>query len=263
MEMMGLEPTTPCLQSQIERDCHLRRQRMAQVTTGMTLSVVVRWRPVQAVVNGTLVARPARTASAEACEPAVRGPRLGRAVSPPAAFRMAPVPPLLRIWFGRSPIERALGVLLGGSVVVVSSNWDSLSWHARGVILAVYGVLGLAFGLNEVSRTRELFKSRAWSQGTVVDVEEDTGRDDHGARFTNYYPVVRFTTVDGSMVEFTSTALYGSKPEIGTTVDVRYLPEDPEQAEIDRDVSTLMLPAVTVSFVGVALLVAGAVVYFR
>jgi hypothetical protein len=52
---------TPCSQSQIERDCHLQRQRTAQVKTGMALSVVVRWRPVRAVVNGTLVARPART----------------------------------------------------------------------------------------------------------------------------------------------------------------------------------------------------------
>ena len=51
----------PCSQSQIERDCHLQRQRTAQVKTGMALSVVVRWRPVRAFVNGTLVARPART----------------------------------------------------------------------------------------------------------------------------------------------------------------------------------------------------------
>ena len=173
------------------------------------------------------------------------------------------MPLLLRIWFGRSPLERALDLHLGGSVVVVYSKWDSLSWHGRGVILAVYGVVGLAFGLNEMSRTRGLLKSRAWSQGAVVDVDEDTGRDDDGTRFTNYYPVVRFTTMDGDMVEFTSTASYASKPEIGTTVDVRYLPDDPEQAEIDRDVSTLMVPAVTLSFVGVVLLVAGAVVYFR
>lgn len=176
---------------------------------------------------------------------------------------MVPVSSLLRVPFGRGPIERALGFLLGGSAVVVALKWDSLSWHARGVILTVYGVLCLAFGLNEVSRTRELFKSRAWSQGTVVDVEVDTGRDDDGKTFTNYYPLVRFTTVDGDMVEFTSTASHASKPEIGTTVDVRYLPDDPEQAEIDRDVSTLMVPAVTVSFGGVLLLVAGAVVYFR
>jgi hypothetical protein len=57
----GFEPATPCSQSQIERDCHLQRQRTAQVKTGMALSVVVRWRPVRAFVNGTLVARPART----------------------------------------------------------------------------------------------------------------------------------------------------------------------------------------------------------
>jgi hypothetical protein len=59
--MMGLEPTTPCLQSQIGRDRYLRRQWMAQVEAALALSLVVPWGPVRTAVNGTLVARPART----------------------------------------------------------------------------------------------------------------------------------------------------------------------------------------------------------
>lgn len=173
------------------------------------------------------------------------------------------MPTLLRVTFGRGPLERALGFLLGASALVVYWNWDSLSWHARGMIFAVYGVAALAFGLNEVSRTRELLKSGAWTKGTVVDVEEDTSRDDDGTLSTTHYPVVRFTTADDSTVEFTSTVGYGSRPDIGETVDVRYLPDDPEQAEIDRGITTLMLPAASASFVGLVLLVAGAVVYFR
>jgi len=60
VEMMGLEPTTPCLQSQIGRDRDLPRQGMAQVGAAVALSAAVRWGPVRTGVNGTVVARPAR-----------------------------------------------------------------------------------------------------------------------------------------------------------------------------------------------------------
>jgi hypothetical protein len=59
VEMMGLEPTTPCLQSQIGRGSHLRGWGTAQVEAAVALSVAVRWGPVRTVVNGTVVARPA------------------------------------------------------------------------------------------------------------------------------------------------------------------------------------------------------------
>jgi hypothetical protein len=61
VEMMGLEPTTPCLQSQIGPVRHLRRWRTAQVEVAVALSMIVRWGPVKTAVNGTVVARPART----------------------------------------------------------------------------------------------------------------------------------------------------------------------------------------------------------
>jgi hypothetical protein len=57
VEMMGLEPTTPCLQSQIGRDRHLRRQETAQAVGVVVLSVVVRSGPFRTAVNGTVVAR--------------------------------------------------------------------------------------------------------------------------------------------------------------------------------------------------------------
>jgi hypothetical protein len=49
---------TPCSQSQIGQDRHLRRCEVAQVDATSVLSVVVRWRPVKTAVTGTLVARP-------------------------------------------------------------------------------------------------------------------------------------------------------------------------------------------------------------
>jgi hypothetical protein len=53
----SLDQPTPCSQSQIEQDLHLRRQETAQVRAALVLSVGLRSGPVETAVNGTLVAR--------------------------------------------------------------------------------------------------------------------------------------------------------------------------------------------------------------
>lgn len=163
--------------------------------------------------------------------------------------------PALNITFARSPRARVLVLLLLGSAFVVSWKWNSLSAHARGLILAAYGVTLLGFLLIPAFRTRGLLKSGAMARGTVVGAEED--RDDDG---TTYNPVVRFTTADGRTVEFTSVVGYSRKPDIGGAVDVRYLADDPEQAEIDR-AAMWLLPAAVSVLSGLGLVVAGAVLY--
>jgi hypothetical protein len=167
---------------------------------------------------------------------------------------MAPVRiPTIR--FARSPRARALAFLVLGSAFVVYWTWDSLSAHARGVILATYGVTLVGFLLVDAFRTRRLLQIGAMARGTVVGADEDTDEDG-----TTYYPVVRFPTADGRTVEFTSAVGYSSKPDVGGAVDVRYLPHDPERAEIDR-AAMWMVPAVVGVLSGLALVVAGAVVY--
>ena len=163
--------------------------------------------------------------------------------------------------FARTPRGVALGFLLIGSIFVVFWVWDSLSWHARGMILAAYGVTALAVGLIPALRTRGLLKSGAPAQGMVVDVEEETSQDhDDHTTSTTYYPVVQFTTADGRTMKFTSAVGYGSEPPLGDAVPVRYRPNDPEQAEIDRAI-TWMLPAAFGLLGGLGLLVAAVVVY--
>jgi hypothetical protein len=56
----SLDQPTPCSQSQIEQECHLRRERTAQVKAAVVLSVVVRFGPVMTAVNGMLAARAVR-----------------------------------------------------------------------------------------------------------------------------------------------------------------------------------------------------------
>lgn len=162
-------------------------------------------------------------------------------------------------WRPRGPRARLLSALLVASAALLSLIWDSLSVPARGMILAAYGVTVLGFGLvPELRTTRELLKSGARTQGTVVGAEEERDGGDHPS--TTYHRVVRFTTADGRTVEFTSGVGFGHRPKIGRAVPVRYLGEDPEQAEIDR-AYTWMVPVAAWLLLGLGPLVAAVNVY--
>jgi hypothetical protein len=153
-----------------------------------------------------------------------------------------------------------LSTLLIASAVLLSLIWDSLSVPARGMILAAYGVTVLGFGLvPELRTTRELLKSGARTQGTVVGAEEETGEVNDRSS-TTYCPVVRFTTADGRTVEFTSEVGFGHRPKIGRAVPVRYPGDAPEQAKIDR-AYTWMVPVAAWLLVGLGLLVAAVNVF--
>jgi Protein of unknown function (DUF3592) len=163
-------------------------------------------------------------------------------------------------WRPRGPGARLLSAVLIASAVLLSLVWDSLSVPARAMILAAYGVTVPGFGLvPELRTTRELLKSGARTQGTVVGAEEETG-EVNDRPTTTYCPVVRFTTANGRTVEFTSDVGFGHRPKIGRTVPVRYPGEDPEQAQIDR-AYTWMVPVASWLLLGLGLLVAAVNVY--
>ncbi len=162
----------------------------------------------------------------------------------------------------RDPRGIVVGVLLLVSVFAVVFVWPVLSWHARGMILAGYGITLLLVGLIPARRTRRLLTSGVRSQGAVVGAKEDASRaqDDPTAHY--YHPVVRFTALDGREVEFTSAVGYDIAPQVGDPVPVRYRPDDPEQAELDQ-VITWALPALVGLLGGLGLAVAGVVVYLH
>jgi hypothetical protein len=152
-----------------------------------------------------------------------------------------------------------VGWLLLGSVLLVWWRWSSLSWHARGMILAAYGVVFGLVMLLPALRTRGLLRTGAQAEGTVVGAEERT-RTRRNDVVTYYYPRVRFTTPDGRQVVFTSGLGSPSQPQLGYRLRVRYRPGRPEQAEVDR-ATTWMLRAGFGVVGGLGLLVAGVVVY--
>jgi hypothetical protein len=113
---------------------------------------------------------------------------------------------------GRAAV--GLAVSLCTVVLLLSGVLDSLAPTTRGLILATAGVTLLGVVLPLQLRTRTLLKHGVQAQGTVVDVEEETARSNN-MRSRTYHPVVRFTTVDGRTVTFTSGLGFGDQERIG------------------------------------------------
>ena len=145
-------------------------------------------------------------------------------------------------------------ILLVGGVFLAVWRWSSLSWHARGLILVAYGAALLLVVLLSVVRLR------AKARGTVVGVEQRTGRA-NDRPVTYHHPRVRFTTLAGRTVVFTSAIGSTSQPRVGASLRVRYRLADPEQAEV-VSAATWVLGAVAILF-GLGLLVAGVGMYLH
>ena len=160
----------------------------------------------------------------------------------------------MSVSFGRS---RWGGYVLVGAAALAFWRWDTLSWHARGIVLGLFGLaVVLVWGIPAL-RVRSILQSGTRTQGTVVDMEETEGDSDSGP---TYHPVVKFTTADGRTVEFTGSVGFSVEPELGTVVPVRYRPDDPNQAEVDRRYLMWLMPAIP-GLLGLGLLVAAVIVY--
>jgi hypothetical protein len=108
--------------------------------------------------------------------------------------------------------------------------------------MAAVGLLGGAVWafLNQQRKTNE----RVQTTGTIVDL---VSRGTSSARSNVICPVVEFTTISGETIRFTSD--FGTMPashKVGQTVNIRYDPVDPHQAEIDSTMNRWLVPAILV-----------------
>jgi hypothetical protein len=151
--------------------------------------------------------------------PVVGDARLARPPPRSAACRMC------QVSFLEGRLATVVRVLLVVGTVVAFWRWSSLSWHARGLILAADGAMLLLVVLLSALRLR--VKGR----GTVVGVEQRTGPSE---RPPNHLlsPEGALTTPDGRTVVFTSAFGSTSKPDVGAFRRVRYRLADPEHAEV-------------------------------
>jgi hypothetical protein len=108
--------------------------------------------------------------------------------------------------------------------------------------VAAVGLLGGAVWAF-VSQQRKM-NDHVQTTGTVVDL---IYRTTASARSNIICPVVEFTAPSGEAIRFTSD--FGSMPashKVGQTVNLRYDPVDPHQAEIDSMMNRWLVPAILV-----------------
>jgi hypothetical protein len=143
-------------------------------------------------------------------------------------------------------------------VQVQVRGWGARRWFAFGAIAfgAVFLVVGLVLAGMSVSFLVDAERAR----GTVVALEwrkDDTGtsRKKRGSDEPVAYPVVEFTSADGTSRTFRSST--GSNPPSyaeGERVEVLYRAASPEDARINGFASLWLLPLI---FGGIGLAIAG------
>ena len=130
------------------------------------------------------------------------------------------------VWSRGGKLALILAVVLG----IGGFGWDRFDQHGKGVFLAASGVMIVVLKVRSGLYMRELITTGTRADGVVVGAQASSDGDGG----TRYYPRVRFATRDGQTTEFTSGLGYASEPAVGDPRLVRYRPDDPEQAEIDK-----------------------------
>ncbi|MFH8789208.1 DUF3592 domain-containing protein [Streptomyces roseoverticillatus] len=131
-------------------------------------------------------------------------------------------------------------------------------WLAFGMITV--GALCLVAGLIFAGMSVSFLTDAQRARGTVValDWREDHGggsRTAHADDAPAAYPVVEFTSADGTLRKFRDSA--GSNPpsyEVGEQVEVLYRPGSPEDARIKGFLSLWLMPLI---FGGIGLVFTG------
>lgn len=107
---------------------------------------------------------------------------------------------------------------------------------------ATFGLLGGAVWAYQ--KQQRTMQGRLTSRGTVIELAQKSAASTRGYIFC---PVVEFTLPSGEKISFTSD--FGSFPardKIGDTVKVRYDSIDPQNAEIDSNMSVWLAPLILV-----------------
>lgn len=117
-------------------------------------------------------------------------------------------------------------------------------------IFVVIGVVILIASRWIATNAYEFTEHALRTQGTVVELQQaESKRSSNKRRSSVYYPIVTFSTSDGQNITFRESV--GTNPpayEQGETVDVLYLPDNPNDARIKDWLSLWLLPTVFFSF---------------
>jgi hypothetical protein len=120
---------------------------------------------------------------------------------------------------------------------------------------ALFGLNMLLTLVKVLRRQRELRQRGVIAEGDVIAYQSKSTTGGRGR--TYYAPVVRFALRDGGRVQVTgSTYLQDKRYGIGQRVTMRYLPEEPDRADLDSETNSWFVPIALVVAIVVCFTVA-------
>jgi hypothetical protein len=126
------------------------------------------------------------------------------------------------------------------------------------LVLIPMGLAFLVAALFTYNKTNEFVSGAVGTEGTVASIQNADTSEGPVQRTT-----VRFDTLDGSVIRFTSDTQRGSDPpKQGDKVSVLYRPEEPGNARIE-DFAALWGRAMILGVVGVGVLAMGLILRRR
>lgn len=141
-------------------------------------------------------------------------------------------------------------------VIRLRPHWTSLL-GVMGLLLVAVVLIGL--GVKDVVTTRRFLAGTSAADGVVVKVDDVTTSHKDGTT-SRYYPVVRFVTGSGQVVQYRDHLGENSPAyRVGDPVRVLYDPANPQRARLDTWAS-LWLEAMILLMIGVPLLFVSAVI---
>ena len=130
---------------------------------------------------------------------------------------------------------------------------------ARWGFSLAFGITGLylvSVAIRLIIRQRDWKKRAVRAEGTIVGFAEETPTGDR-AGHPLFAPFVTFTAASGESIEFKSSRSERPNPyTIGQRVAVRYLPEDPNGADLEAVASGWFALIVVLVMAAVALTIA-------
>ena len=95
----------------------------------------------------------------------------------------------------------------------------------------MFGALFIGLGVRGVVTTQRFLDRASAAEGMVVKVDAVGGYDEEGDR--SYYPVVRFVTTSGRVVQYRDPSEVGPQTyRVGDQVRVLYDPANPQRARL-------------------------------
>jgi hypothetical protein len=130
---------------------------------------------------------------------------------------------------------------------------------ARWGFSLLFGLTGLylvSVAVRLIIRQRDWKRRAVGAEGTIVGFEEESPSGQR-AGYPLFAPLVTFTAPNGEPIEFKSSRSERPNPyTVGQKVAVRYLPEDPDGADLESVASGWMSLIVVIVMTVVALTVA-------